>query len=211
MARNSRRSSQPDDFEERTRVILAAALKEFSKVGYDAASINSIAAAAGISDGLIYKHFESKEHLLYETIAWRYSGIVAQIVSRVNNEPNPRRRLRRFVELHFQSWADTPAFNLLYFHETRRPPHKYSNIVRPHSRKFVRCLEAILHDGVENGDFAQGLNIRFIRDFVIGGVDHSIWWTAALGRRISVQSLTDQTMTYILPAILSGSPTTAST
>ncbi len=61
MARNSRRSSQPDDFEERTRVILAAALKEFSKVGYDAASINSIAAAAGISDGLIYKHFESKD------------------------------------------------------------------------------------------------------------------------------------------------------
>ncbi len=202
MATSSRRSSLHDDFDARTRAILDAALREFCKKGYDSASISSIAASVGISDGLIYKHFESKEHLLYETIAWRYSDVVNHITSEVAKAGDAQARLRRFVELHLQSWSDTPSFNLLYFHETRRPPHKYSNIVRQYSRKFVRCLEGVLRDGVESGDFAGGLDLRFIRDFVIGGIDHAVWWTAALKKRIDVQALTDQTMTYILPAIL---------
>jgi AcrR family transcriptional regulator len=191
-----------DDFEARGLAILDAALREFCDKGYSAVSIGSIAASVGISDGLIYKHFESKEHLLYEAIAWAYAEVAANIVSEVAKADSPRDRLRRFVELHLESWRDTPAFNLLYFHETRRPPHKYSAIVSQQSRKFVRCLEGILRDGVASGDFDPGLNVRFIRDFVIGGIDHAVWWSAARGRRIDVQALTDQAMRYVLPAIL---------
>lgn len=202
MSTATRRSSLHDDFETRERVILAAALREFCKNGYDASSISAIAASVGISDGLIYKHFESKEHLLYETIAWCYADIAGNVVDEVAKVTGPRERLRRFVELHLQSWSEMPAFSLLFFHETRRPPHKYSGIVRPLSRKFVRCLEGILNDGIAAGDFAKGLNVRFIRDFIIGGIDHAVWWTAAQKRRVDVQALTEQTLMYVLPAIL---------
>lgn len=43
--------------------ILEAALVEFSARGYEAASTNAIAAAAGVAKGLVFHHFGSKEQL----------------------------------------------------------------------------------------------------------------------------------------------------
>ncbi|MCO4743539.1 MAG: TetR/AcrR family transcriptional regulator [Proteobacteria bacterium] len=38
----------------------------FGTEGYEAASMNAVAAAAGVSKGLLHYHFQSKEHLLIE-------------------------------------------------------------------------------------------------------------------------------------------------
>ncbi|HWQ12315.1 MAG TPA: TetR/AcrR family transcriptional regulator [Roseiflexaceae bacterium] len=46
--------------------IMNAALGLFSQHGYEQTSIRMIAQAAGISQGLMYNYFESKEHLLAE-------------------------------------------------------------------------------------------------------------------------------------------------
>lgn len=50
--------------EERRRQILAAALRVLSRKGFHAATNRDIAAEAGISPGLIYWYFRSKEELL---------------------------------------------------------------------------------------------------------------------------------------------------
>lgn len=49
---------------EKKQLILDAALKLFSEKGYENASISQIAKEAGISKGLVYNYFESKESLL---------------------------------------------------------------------------------------------------------------------------------------------------
>ncbi len=49
---------------EKRTVILEAGLKIFSHSGYEAASISLIASQAGISKGLMYAYFKSKEDLL---------------------------------------------------------------------------------------------------------------------------------------------------
>ncbi|MBX7102251.1 MAG: TetR/AcrR family transcriptional regulator [Myxococcaceae bacterium] len=46
--------------------ILDAALIEFSTRGYESASTNAIAAAAGVAKGLVFHHFGSKEQLFAE-------------------------------------------------------------------------------------------------------------------------------------------------
>lgn len=51
------------------RRILDAALELFSTRGYAYTSISQIARHAGISKGLIYNYFESKEQMLHEMIA----------------------------------------------------------------------------------------------------------------------------------------------
>src|ERR687884_459169 len=49
--------------EDRRTAILEAALEVFSRRGYNGASIDEIAQAAGISKALIYEHFPSKRDL----------------------------------------------------------------------------------------------------------------------------------------------------
>jgi AcrR family transcriptional regulator len=49
--------------EESRHKIIEAALREFGEHGYDGASTNQICQAAGISKGLLYHYFKSKENL----------------------------------------------------------------------------------------------------------------------------------------------------
>lgn len=50
--------------EERKALIMDIALHQFANLGYKAATINNIARHAGISQGLLYNYFTSKEDLL---------------------------------------------------------------------------------------------------------------------------------------------------
>lgn len=46
--------------------ILEAAARIFGRDGFQGATMNAVAAAAGVSKGLLHYHFQSKEHLLIE-------------------------------------------------------------------------------------------------------------------------------------------------
>jgi AcrR family transcriptional regulator len=54
--------------EEKKTLIMDVALEHFANVGFHATTINHIAKHAGISKGLMYNYFESKEVLLNEII-----------------------------------------------------------------------------------------------------------------------------------------------
>ncbi len=53
---------------DRRQAILDTALEVFADHGYESASISMIAKKAGVSKGLMYNYFESKEELLVEII-----------------------------------------------------------------------------------------------------------------------------------------------
>src|SRR5262245_29418625 len=53
---------------ERREVLLAAARRVFGRSGYHAATTREIAAAAGVSEALLYQHFSSKRELFIEVI-----------------------------------------------------------------------------------------------------------------------------------------------
>ena len=52
---------------ERRRALIAAAARAFAKGGYAATNLDDVAAEAGVSRVLIYRHFDSKTHL-YEAV-----------------------------------------------------------------------------------------------------------------------------------------------
>ena len=54
--------------EEKKTLIMDVALEHFANEGYFTTTINHIARHAGISKGLMYNYFESKEELLTEII-----------------------------------------------------------------------------------------------------------------------------------------------
>lgn len=60
---------QNEEIRQRTMaVIKEAALELFGKFGYHSTSISQIAKAAGVSKGLMYNYFDSKEDLLHKII-----------------------------------------------------------------------------------------------------------------------------------------------
>ncbi|HKG91620.1 MAG TPA: helix-turn-helix domain-containing protein [Gemmatimonadaceae bacterium] len=91
--------------EERREEIFSAALELFSEVGYERATLNEIAARAGVSKGAVYHHFESKEALLIEMMRARAATLMLRVealAAEAGGAARPDELLARLIE---QMWA----------------------------------------------------------------------------------------------------------
>src|ERR687885_366140 len=101
--------------EDRRTAILDAALEVFSRHGYNGASIDEIAGAAGISKALIYEHFPSKKDLHVSLLERHVQEIFDRLAeSAATSEPGEV-RLRAGVDA-FLEWVESHprAFRLLF-------------------------------------------------------------------------------------------------
>ncbi|WP_052731911.1 TetR/AcrR family transcriptional regulator [Devosia geojensis] len=75
-------------------LILQAALLMFKKQGFDATSVEQIAAAAGASKTTIYRHFRTKEALAEAAVVQDGQNVLETIRAIDNADPDPLVRLR---------------------------------------------------------------------------------------------------------------------
>ena len=94
-------TTPPDDLATRRRnqtraEIAAAAVELFSSVGFDATTMDEVAAAAGVSRRTAYRHFASKDELIFEQPRLWLEQFTAVIEDRADGE-SARDLLRRAV------------------------------------------------------------------------------------------------------------------
>lgn len=83
---------------EKQENIINAALKLFAEEGFKSSSTSKVAKLAGVSEGLIFRHFKNKDGLLDAIIKEgeiRAKDLYANIIS----EPNPKEALRKTIEM----------------------------------------------------------------------------------------------------------------
>lgn len=86
--------------EETRQSILMTALKAFSEKGYAATSISYIAKEAGISKGLTYHYFNSKEDLLHGIFHY-LNSFGSEAIQLLQNK-SPQEQLKLTVEMTFE-------------------------------------------------------------------------------------------------------------
>lgn len=84
----------------REKIILAS-LKLFAKNGYDATPTTLVAKEAGVSEGLIFKHFGTKQGLLDAVFAKGEAKLAVLFSQIIAKEENAREMIRAFIELPF--------------------------------------------------------------------------------------------------------------
>src|SRR4051812_36064791 len=78
------RSDDPDGGGAR-EAILDAATRVFAERGYRGATVDAILAAAGLSKGAFYWHFESKEELMRAVLAERVERPVKELIELIRS------------------------------------------------------------------------------------------------------------------------------
>lgn len=79
---------------DKRRAILGAAFEVFSHRGYEQASVQDIAAEAGISKQTVYNHFQDKQSVFTETMAATADAVLADNLEAVERLRNPGPDLR---------------------------------------------------------------------------------------------------------------------
>ena len=87
---------------ETRRKILAAAQRIFTDQGYEAASMRTIARAAGISVGCLYLYFENKSDLYITILREWLDGLQGLTLGALARADGPRDELAVFVSTTFQ-------------------------------------------------------------------------------------------------------------
>jgi len=83
---------------EKQEKILKSALQLFAREGYHATSTSKVAKHAGVSEGLIFRHFENKDGLLQAILEEGENRLKALFVDIVM-ESNPRKVIRKTIEM----------------------------------------------------------------------------------------------------------------
>jgi AcrR family transcriptional regulator len=127
-----------------------AALHLFAQQGVAETSVRDIAAAAGVSDGALYRHFPSKDELVRSLFAARY-GELAQLLAPLAGSGRFAARLRALVHGLCALHDRTPdAFNFMLVVQHEQLP-RYDN----RAGSPVDGLRALILDGMAQGDLPQ--------------------------------------------------------
>jgi AcrR family transcriptional regulator len=99
---------------ERREQLLAAATQAFARTGFAATSLDDIAASAGTSRVLLYRHFESKTDL--------YRAVLDRAVQRLTTAVGTRDFTYASIDALLGAAAEDPdGFRLLFHHAAREP------------------------------------------------------------------------------------------
>ena len=95
---------------EREQQMLDSAEQVFGKRGYQPASMNEIAAGAGISKAMLYSYFESKEALYVACVERYRARLFERAEAEVMHAPDPAAGLEAFARVYFdhiEEWRET--------------------------------------------------------------------------------------------------------
>lgn len=94
---------------EKQEKILDSALQLFSEVGYAATSTSKVAKNAGVSEGLIFRHFENKEGLL-NAILTKGKDKVSEMFASLEQLNDSKEVIRQVINLPFDIAEDQKDF-----------------------------------------------------------------------------------------------------
>lgn len=98
---------------EKTELILSAALRLFASKGFHSTTISHITHEAGISKGLVYNYFESKEAILFRLIE-NYTYIIDSMINPDNDNEITSPEMEEFFHKLTQSMIKERDYWKLY-------------------------------------------------------------------------------------------------
>jgi TetR/AcrR family transcriptional regulator, cholesterol catabolism regulator len=125
--------------------ILRSAARLFQQRGYDATSMNDVAAALKLSKGGLYHHFQSKDEILFEIMNHAMELTQERVLAPVRNIASAEDRLRALIRLHIEvvlSPRDREITVML--HENHPLPPGLRKRIHHRKKEYVHFVESLI-------------------------------------------------------------------
>jgi len=128
--------------------ILSAALELFANEGFNATSTNQIAKKAGVSEGLIFKHFKNKKGLL-DALVRQVEGKLGEAFSPVIFETKPNEIIKNTIEIPFKMPDADYNFWRLQFKLKWEVEYHHPEKMKPIKDKLTSAFAELNYDSPE--------------------------------------------------------------
>jgi AcrR family transcriptional regulator len=172
--------------------ILRTAARLFQQRGYDATSMNDVAAALKLSKGGLYHHFQSKDEILFEIKNHAMDITEERVLGPVRGIAKAEDRLRALIRLHIEvvlSPRDREITVML--HENHPLPPALRRRINGRKKEYIHFLENLIAEIQGSRRAAPRVSPRAAAFALLGMINWIYQWYKPEGE-LQVQNLVPQ-------------------
>lgn len=173
--------------------ILEAAIGEFGEKGYQKASTNAIAKAAGVAKGLLFYYFGSKKNLYLDTVDYCINYYVDYFLKHLGHLSRDfLERVTQWSTLKVKMFYQSPSMYRLSLSTMQPLPLDLQVQLAERYQKVTDKLMPIFLDGINFSSLRPGVDPQKALQLVL-------WVLDTIGRRFieSARTSTDQGLTSL--------------
>jgi AcrR family transcriptional regulator len=179
--------------------IFKAAIKVFSESSYDGATLDDIAAAAGISKGTLYYHFKSKDEIFKYIITEGMELIKEQLDEAASREDNSLLKLKSLCRHQLRMVYEKKDFFKVIMSQLWGKEIRQSEL-REAISDYIRVIEVYIKEAMEAGVIKKG-EPYFMAYMFFGALCSSAIYEIINKDNADVDEVMDSLMQYILYGI----------
>ena len=163
---------------ERPGELLDAALRVFAARGYRNASLEEVAAAAGVTKGAVYHYFKNKEDLLASALEHRQRRSAGRLEEALRQEPGTAAARIRLLFRRAFGDSDPSRRDMLALIQTvaHEAPAVYRRWVARGPMKWWRVVASLIAEGQASGEFGTEIDAEVAARVVLVGVLGQVSW-----------------------------------
>lgn len=158
--------------EARREQIMNAAEKIFAERGFHDTKISDIAKAAKLSETTIYEYFSSKEEILFSIPRERTLKTAEDIKFIFLHVAGAVNKLRVFISVYLWFWKTHESYASIALLNLKQNRKFVDTEIAAIVKDTYGMVPEVLHEGIENGEFKNDLDISVTTAMIIGTVDY---------------------------------------
>jgi TetR/AcrR family transcriptional regulator len=175
--------------EERQAEIVAAALRLAREASPALITTSDIAAAVGITQGAVFKHFATKDGIWLAAMGWVSDTLLAALEAATREAASPLAALAAMFDAHVDFVVAHPGVPRLIFHELQRPADSpIKQQVRQLLKAYRQLLRRQLDAAVAAGEVAAAIDLEAAATLFVGVVQGLVMQSMATGHAAIVKS-----------------------
>ena len=183
-------------WESRRELIVRAAAEVIAEMGLERATLDAVGDRVGLSKASLYYYVKSKEELLGHVIAHVLATQAEAMAGLTREGMSAEERLRAFCLGHLRSLFADPAGQIAA--RVALSDIKDELVRRPF-RAYMARLEAILADGVAEGDF-RPVDSRVVRYSLFSALNAVTLWYSP-GGDLSLEEISDRICDLVIAGL----------
>lgn len=184
------------------RIRLAQALVTLlEKKEFNAISTAEIASHAGVTEALIYKYFKDKRDLLHQVLSEYLLQFHSQVLLSLKGIKGSINKLRKLIWSHINVYENNRVFAKILLLEVRNYPDYYKSETYELVKIYSDVVLEILEEGISQGEIRSDIPPKFLRQCILGSIEHVCLTGIVFEREISPDLLTEDLCEFILNGI----------
>ncbi len=164
-----------NEFSEKQKQIIQLAIELIAEKSIQGLTIKNLSKKLGVTEGAIYRHFESKLEILSGILTMFQTEAISTLDRACSTEHSAMQKIENIFIHHFTYFTEKPAVTSVIFSESifQNDSHLSKEVYKL-LQMHEKALECIIEEGQKNNELRNGIPINEMVRMIIGSIRYTV-------------------------------------